>query len=285
MLRFHPSFLTGSLFLIFCCASCKRGGQNADPELFDKVPTEQKLLPVINEVSGIADSKINVGYLWTQEDGGNPPRLMLVHHDGTVSKSIYLKGVTNRDWEDIALVGNEIYIAETGDNGQAYADYAFYRINEPAIATDTVDHVQAIRFVYPDGSHDAEAFLVDPVTKDIFIITKRDLPSRVYKLSYPYQQNNTLSFIENLSFTGVTSAALSVDGKEILVKNYNTVYYYHHQSTEPVSQSLLSPYKLIPVKSEPQGEALCFAQDGSGFYTLSEKASAPEVQLYFYHRK
>ena len=37
-------------------------------------------------------------------------------------------------------------------------------------------------------------------------------------------------------------------------------------------------------QQEPQGEAIVFANSDSGFYTLSEKALASEVKLYFYKR-
>ncbi len=59
--------------------------------------------PGLLEVSGIADSKTNPGYLWVQEDSGNPPNIELLQHDGTWLKTIHLANVVNRDWEDIVL--------------------------------------------------------------------------------------------------------------------------------------------------------------------------------------
>jgi len=41
----------------------------------------------------------------------------------------------------------------------------------------------------------------------------------------------------------------------------------------------------VPYEEEPQGEALTWTKDGSGFYTLSEKSKGKESFLYFYSLK
>ena len=255
--------------------------------IFDSLPTGYVLSPTISEISGIADSKVNPGYVWGQEDSGNPPQLYLIQHNGVVQKRVYLKGVTNRDWEDMALAGNDIYIAETGDNGRVYSEYCFYRFPEPSASTDTVNTIEKIRFVYEDGAHDAESFLVDPVSKDIYIFTKRDNPSLLFKLDYPYSLTdvNTARKVGSLPYTSIVSADITDDGKEVLVKNYSAIYYYKRVANETIEQALAKPYSTLSYKVEPQGEAISFAQDGSGFFTISEKAFWNNVQLYFYKRK
>jgi hypothetical protein len=283
-----------ALFILFSYSqlvsfsSCQK--KSADPGgvlIFDSVPIAKPLNPVVNEISGVADSRANAGYLWGQEDSGNPPQLYLVSHDGSLAKTIYIKGVTNRDWEDMALSGNDIFIAETGDNGLAFSEYVFYRFPEPLFTTDTVRNAEAIRFKYADGPHDAEAFLVDPASKDIFIITKRDSPSKIFRLAYPYSSTslNTAAEAGTLPYSGVVSAAISADGKEILIKTYPAVFYYKRSNGESIDQALRKIYTQLPYKMEPLGEALGFARDNSGFYTLSEKGFGSSVNLYFYKRR
>jgi hypothetical protein len=285
--QFPPKALRLLLIVLGACSlmSCKKNKNIAAPPLiFDSLPLIRPLVPILYEVSGIADSKINPGYIWTEQDSGNPPEVYLVRHDGVLQKKIYLKGIVNRDWEDLALFNDEVYLAETGDNAKAYTEYAFYKFSEPPLAADTVSAIETIRFVYPDGSHDAEAFLIDPDTKNIFIITKSDNPSRIYRLSYPYGASNTVGLVGSLPYTGVVSAALSADGSEIIVKTYTDLYYYRRQANEPVDLSLKNTYTSLAYQVEPQGEAVCFARDGSGFFTLSEKGFATTVDLYFYKR-
>lgn len=252
----------------------------------DTVPVLNPVTPLIREASGIADSKINEGYLWVQEDSGNPPELCLLAHDGKVFKKIFIKNATNRDWEDMAIAGNDIYIADIGDNNQVYKSYSFYHFPEPSSSIDTVKNVSTISFQYSDGSHDAEAFIIDPESKDIFIITKRDNSSKIYNLAFPYNRLlNTALPVASLPYTGVVSAALSVDGMEILIKTYLGINLYKRNAGQSILQALQSSPIKIKYILEPQGEALCFSNNNTGFFTLSEKGIGRTVSLYFYPRK
>ena len=274
-------------FLLLACNKELPPSDKTAATAFDSIPVVKPAIPIINEASGIADSKINSGYLWVEEDSGNPPQLYLLGHDGKVLKTIYIKGAVNRDWEDMTLANDTIYIADIGDNNQTYPDYAIYQFAEPPSSMDTVTSFNTIRFMYPDGSHDAEAFLIDASTKDIYIITKRDNPSKIYKLSFPYSVTsvNTVTLVSSLPYTIVVSAAMSHDGKEIIVKTYTSLYYYTRSPGEMIEQALNKNYTTLPYIPESQGEAITFAADDSGFFTLSEKGFASAVNLYFYKRE
>ena len=281
-------FILATYFQLVSFSSCSKNSSAVGAVLlFDSLPTGKTLNPMVSEISGIADSKANTGYLWGEEDSGNPPQIYLISHDGTVAKKIYIKGVTNRDWEDMALSGNDIYIAETGDNNLSYSEYSFYKFPEPSSTADTIKAVENIRFKYPDGSHDAEAFLVDATSKDIYIITKRDNVSKIYKLAYPYSTTslNTVTEAGSLPYSGVVSAAISPDGKEIIIKTYPALFHYKRNESETIAQALQKTYTTLSYKLEPQGESVTFAADNSGFYTLSEKGFGSSVNLYFYKRK
>ena len=283
--------MSGVLLLCFFISgiACHKNETNdiVNRPIFDTVPIAKPVVPLIEEASGIADSKMNEGYLWVQEDSGNPPELYLLGHDGQVSKKMVIKNAVNRDWEDMTVAGNEIYIADIGDNNQVYPEYSIYYFPEPSSSVDTIKNASTISFQYPDGSHDAEAFLVDAASKDIYIITKRQNTSQIYKIGYPYQSTsvNTASLVGSLSYPGVVSAAISVDGKEILIKTYFGINYYKRNAGESIVQALNSKPTAIPYKIEPQGEAICFSKNNTGFYTLSEKGMSNTVNLYFYKRK
>jgi len=271
------------VYLFFLCQCQKSNQTSATVPVFDTVPARKELNPLISEISGIADSKINPGYLWGQEDSGNPSQLYLINHEGTVSKKLHLAGISNRDWEDMALVNGIIYIAETGDNARAYNNYKFYKFPEPSANVDTVTNIETINFTYPDGSHDAEAFLVDASSQNIYVITKGDNPSKIYRLNYPYNvANNTVTFVGTLPYTGVVSAAGSAN--EIIIKTYTSLFYYKRVQNESIEQSLRKTYTTLSYAIEPQGEAITFAANGGGFYTLSEKGFASTVGIYFYKR-
>lgn len=281
-------FFSLSVFLVALCACQKE--ISGEPiaisgTTYDSIPVAKILNPIINEASGIAASKKNPGYIWVQEDSGNPTELKLIAETGTTLKNIYIKSVINRDWEEMKLCGNDLYVADIGDNAQVYPTYSIYKFAEPLSTVDTITNVDTIQFKYPDGSHDAEAFLIDPLSKDIFIITKRDFPARVYKLSFPYASMSILTLEGTIPVLAVTAAALSADGKEILIRTYTSILHYKKESGQSIFQALQSTYKSLPHQMEPMGEAITFAIDNTGFFTLSEKSSASSVNLYFYRKR
>jgi hypothetical protein len=270
-------------FFFFCFCS-KTTDSSIDVPF--KTPVTKMMNTAISEASGIAYSTTQQGKLWVEEDSGNPPQLYLINNNGELVHKTYVKNATNRDWEDMAIANNQLFIADIGDNNLVYSDYAVYTFAEPVVLTDTITTAKIIRFKYPDGAHDAEAFLVDPASKNIFIITKRDIPSKIYKLAYPYDQSmNTAINVGSLNYSGVTAAALSPDSKEVIVKTYTDLYYYKRKNGDALSETIQQAYSKIPYSLEPQGEALSFAADNGGFYTLSEQIMNSAVSLYFYQRK
>ncbi len=283
-------FRSLSILLIVAClmeiAACQKKAAVSNQESPDAVPARFAVNPMIAEASGITDSKRNTGYLWVEEDSGNPTQLYLLSHDGSVLKKVFIKGSTNRDWEDMALSDGKIYIAETGDNSLAYSNYAFYIFSEPDKTVDTVSNFEKISFQYADGPHDAEAFLVEPTSKNIYVITKNDSLSEIYKLSAPLSSSSiqTAKFIGKLKISGVTSACISLNGKEIILKTYTSLLYYRLNERETIESILKKDAVKIPYTIEPQGEAVTFAADNSGYFTLSEKGLASSQYLYFYKK-
>jgi hypothetical protein len=273
---------------------CKKKSSNIIMPSFVATPVSTGIVPgLVDEASGIADSKANPGNLWVEQDSGNPNDLILLSYNGTVVKKINIKPSVNRDWEDIAIANgpvagsNYIYLADIGDNNSAYPNYTIYRFTEPLASVDTVFNVESIRFQYPDGSHDAEAIVIDNATKDIYVITKRDNPSRLYKIAYP--QNtlaiNMAALIGSLSFSGVVGAALSASGNELLVKTYTSIFYWNRSRNESIGSVIMTSPVALSYQLEPQGEAICFKNDNTGFYTLSERpAVVTSVSLNFYKR-
>jgi len=286
-----PGLFLIILITILSPVFCKKKDVSAHIPFTDQ-PQAVLLKGDLNEVSGIADSENNPGYCWVQEDSGNPPQIILLGHDGIILKKVLISGAVNRDWEDIVLsvTGNPVkptlYIGDFGDNAGIHNNYSIYRFQEPLSKIDTVYAFDKINFQYPDKAHDAEAMFIDKVTGDIYIITKRDAKSRIYRLSFPQQINTviTATYITELPYNGVVSAAISPDGREIIIKTYNTLYYYKKSVAEPFDSLFNKPNRQLNYTIEPQGEAIGFASNGKGFFTLSEKAGSSSVNLYYYKR-
>ena len=84
----------------------------------------------------------------------------------------------------------------------------------------------------------------------------------------------------------MTSAASSSSGDELLIKTYTSLSYWKRNMNETIGDALKRAPGTLNYQVEPQGEAVCFRNDNSGFYTLSERPSLiSAVSLNFYQRK
>ncbi len=252
---------------------------------------------LLSESSGVAPSKQNPGYLWTEEDSGNPAEIQLINQKGEVAGRYTLAGVDNRDWEDIAvgpgpLPGKSyVYVAEIGDNKLRYPVKIIYRFPEPTLprnklpVVDTIRNFDHIRLQLPDGPKNAEAIMVDPGTLDLYVLSKED-NCVLYRASYPQSLTKTtmMQRLSSIPIGYVTSAAISPDGQEILVRSYHQLDYFRRGVDESIVDALKKP-RLLPLAEEPQGEAIGWATDGSGYYTTSERTFFFAQPLYFYRRR
>lgn len=282
----RPYWLFPVLLLAVACQP-----SSPDPAIptFASVPRASSLQPgLIDEVSGIADSRTMPNHLWAEEDGGNPARLALLSHGGSVTGYVALPA-PNRDWEDLTIGPGPqagisyLYLADIGDNNVQNEVNYVYRFLEPKRLSEPVGAVERIAFRYPDGARDAETLFIDPLTNDLWVISKRETSVHLYRLPYPQStsQIQTAEARGELPLWYVTSGAVSPDGHEILLKTYTGIYHWARTGSEPIADALQKrPYQTLSYRLEPQGEAVCFDRAGTGYFTLSERASAdiPSVQ-------
>ena len=272
------------------------------PSFVEGQPQDRGILQFreINEASGIAASKKNIGILWTHNDSGDSARIFAIDTHGKLLGVYHIDGVTNRDWEDIEVGpgpenGEEyIYISETGDNLAQYSTKYVYRVPEPKVDSNqttvyaTLKGCEIITFKYPDGPRDAETLLLDPLTKDLYVVSKREKHVNVYLLSYPQSltDTKTIKYMLTLPFTMVTGGDISYNGEEILIKTYDSVYYWKKNAGQSVTEALKNKYYTLPYFHEPQGEAIGWSYNADGYYTTSEETELRiPAHLYFYPRQ
>lgn len=278
-------------------ACSQKKGKDADSDIFSPGKTLVEVTDKkLEEASGLAASANNPGLLWTHNDSGNRAEIFLIDAKLNIKLTVTLDKVINRDWEDIAVgpgpeAGkNYIYVADIGDNMAIFPYKIIYRFEEPKFSegssTLTVGKFDRIVFQL-DLKKDTESLMIDPKTKNLYVVSKRETPVYVYELKYPYSTTDTLTAqkIGSVPFGQVVAADFSPDGTEILMKNYNNVLYWKIDKGENIASVLKRNPSIVNYVEEPQGESVTFARDGSGFYTISETVKGERSYLYFYPRK
>jgi hypothetical protein len=247
------------------------------------------------EASGIAPAYNSDNCIWVVEDSGNEAGVHLLGADGQYKSFVSLP-LQNRDWEDMATgpgpIENKkyIYLADIGDNNLKHNEYTIYRFEEPPANEKSVNLIESIKFTYPGSSPiNAETILLDPTTKDIYIISKDQLNVQVYKLPYPQSTNavTEAQFLGAIPYLFIVGGDISPDGTEILLKSYVSVFYWKLKKDESIFQALSRTRDIgAPYVQENQGEAICWSKNAKGYFTLSEMLDSPEPQkLYFYSKK
>ena len=271
----------------------------------------------LDEVSGVAASYDNSDVLWCIDDSAGAV-LFAVNTDGSRNGNWTVTGASNTDWEDVAVANGYVYVADIGDNAAARGTIVIYRIVEPTTtgSNGTIDagDIEAITCQYPgtplgEGggtARDAETLLVDPLTNDMYIVTKRTSVPQVFRLAYQasYSGTQTLEHVGNLSALPEPSSpptpgqavggCISANGKEALLKTYDKVFRYSRTASQSVIEMLQGtrvetacvglgsfPYQ------EPQSEAITFDATDSGYYTISETGTGADAIIFpiFYYAR
>ncbi|MGQ0802654.1 MAG: hypothetical protein ACT4PI_02140 [Actinomycetota bacterium] len=272
--------------LLAACAPAKKG----PPPLCSRFvgATGQVQSNDLTEISGIEASAISPGVLWAHNDSGDSPRVFAMTASGQHLGWFGLTGASNVDWEALSLGPGPVagqsylYVGDIGDNNHVRPSIVVYRVAEPAVDVNnppgdgqTLVGVETFVLTYPDGPHDAEALLVDPVSGDLVIVTKElSGPAGEYVLPAPIA-NGMLTKAADLGVSLVTAGDAAPDGGTVVLRTYGSVLLF----TRPPGSSVASGFQSAPCTgasaSEPQGEAITFSPDGQAYATISEGAHPP----------
>jgi hypothetical protein len=246
--------------------------------------------------SGIAASRAHAGVLYAHLDAGGGAVVYAMTYAGKALGDYTLMGITATDWEDIAVgpcaSGDCIYIGDIGDNaarmgGTTRTQIQVLRVAEPnvsmtqAATQQMLGDVTVLRFTYPDKAHDAETLMVDPVTKDILIITKEtDGNSSIFRAAAntPADTPTVLEKVGNVQIGASGQAAqasagdISPTGDRFMVRSYTAILLWPRAAT--FAATFAATPKMVPSPTETQGEGLTFTSDGKAWLSAGERARA-----------
>lgn len=252
----------------------------------------------LTEASGLAASARNPGVLWMHNDGSRQ-RLYAFSTNGVHLANFNFNSIVS-DLEDLAVGPGPVpglsylYVGDIGGSGGTNVvrgQVRVLRIPEPAVdlawagdaRSSDFDDVETFTLVYPDGSYDAEALMVDPITADVFIITKQESGARVYRAHLNAAAPGapiTLNFVRTVPFAIVSAADMSPT--QIAFRREDFAMLWSRCDNEPIGAALARAGRSIPVvgpPAEPNGESIAFLPDGAGYLTVSEGSNPA---LYFF---
>lgn len=257
--------------------------------------------PLLNEASGLAVSRNRPELLWSHNDSGHPNRLFVIDPAGEEFGYFTVTGAGSRDYEDICIGPgpvdglNYIYLADIGDNLAQHNYIVVYRFPEPDLSnvqpggTYAVDSnlVERFEFTYPNGPRDAETLMIDPRTQDLFIVSKRDFRSLIYKTLQPLVSGtrSELTLLAQLPFNGVIAGDIQADGSRVVLKDFSKIYTWERLPDESIIDAMTRQPQHLPYDLEPQGESIAIHPNGNQYFTISEQSGvvAPPIQAYKKH--
>jgi hypothetical protein len=262
---------------------------NYESELLSRFPAPLK------EASGLVRGSGN--FWWSHNDSGDGPFLYAVDPKGTLLGKVEVQGAKNNDWEELTAgpcLGNAfkercLYIGDIGDNSfWRRDDDVIYVVREPTPKSQKVDLLETLPIRYAGRPANSEAFVYDATGKQFLIFTKqKNGLSRVYTRSLnkaepllkKIAEIDISKIFSNPSGWSITGAAISQDGKTLLLRSYMSAFRWFRSPRDSWSKVLTSSPTVIPLQPEQQGEAIAFGPKEQDFYTTSEKV--PNLVHYF----
>lgn len=257
----------------------------------------------INESSGLVASKCQENIFWTHNDSGDGAFVFAINRTGEKLGTFAVKNAKNIDWEDIAAIKNQdgecvLYIGDTGNNMRARGELTIYLVKEPIVSAATknsseknpveTEAAQAVKYKYPNGQHDCETLMINPLTGDIYVLTKRlQGSSGVYKLKagFDAKKINQLEKIADFSIPRfpkgfLTGGDISSDGRRAIICDYFSAYeIVLPDNAKNFDDIWKQPLEIVDLGEREQGEAVCYSPDGKAIYATSEKKNSPLIEV------
>lgn len=256
----------------------------------------------ISEMSGLVKSRRRADLYWVHNDSGDGARLFAIDGEGrsilpTYSKFTFYGDAPeqgkqewqgfqvlyaeNIDWEDIAVDENYLYVADTGNNGNARRNLVIYALSEidPTASTRSAV-VRKLPVVYPDqldwpprAPHfDSESLFT--ADGKLYLLTKHrkggfmggwEPGAKLYRLDSEFSdRDNVLTQVgSHPAILAATGADVSPDGQTLAVISVDSLWLFSRPATG--DNWLSSPgrqYRLDPTVFR-QAEAIAWMDDAT----------------------
>ena len=250
----------------------------------------------IREASGLARSQRQADLLWIINDNGAKELVHAIDHSGDRLGEFKLKKSRNVDWEDLASFQLDdtpyLMVADIGDNDAKRDFRTLYFVEEPkAKKKDDKKLDWRVDFFYPDGPRDAEAAAVEVDRERALILSKRDLPPRLYEVPLRDESGEivaaiglgTVNSLQRPSRREVEFAPkskdwywqpvgmdISADNRAAVILTYRAVYYYQRRADQSWLNALNAKPARISVGNFKNAESVAFGNDARLIFVTGE---------------
>lgn len=232
----------------------------------------------LDEASGLVASGALDDVVWTHNDG-DEAALYALDLTGRLLNLVVLADADAFDIEDIARAPSQtravLWLADIGDNVAMRSYVQLLGVPEPQQSDGSIEVSARVRVTYPDGPVDAEAFFIDPRTRDGYIISKATdgTAATIYRIPGPLAAGEVVAEeVGALDAIGPITAADMRDDAIIARSEGRAVWWFVHED-QSVADALAETPCNVPLGSEEQGEAIAFVAEG--YLTTSEGRGAP----------
>ena len=217
--------------------------------------------------------------MWTVEDSGNANKIYKVDYKGKIKKEFEVKDAKNRDWEDLTKdKSGNLYIGDFGNNFNDRKNLAIYKLPNPEKEKGDKIDSEKIKFNYPEQKDfppkkakryfDTESFF--HWNNNLYLITKNrsrpyDGKTFIYKVpdkkgEYDAKLVAEFVFCKNQDDCSATSAAISPNGKTIVVLTYGLLWIITDFKFDDFSKGKM---QKIDLGIRSQLESVCFKDENT----------------------
>lgn len=250
------------------------------------------------EASGAVTSRRDPGLLWLVDDHEGADELWAVSTDGRQVARLRVEGMSAVNAESLAAGPCSaedpepcLYVGDIGDNVGGREHVRVLRVREPDLRRGAPPAAtpDVVELRYPEGARDAEALLVDAHGVP-FIVAKAAFdtqtgvtgPTRLYaaagfrdgplldlgEVPVPEPATPVVTLVYGNTVTGADSAP-----GRVLLRTYDQIVEF----VAPDPSADLASFPTWPVRRvtapwQPQAEAVAYAADGCGYFSISEGA-------------
>ncbi|NRA11622.1 MAG: hypothetical protein HRT57_06685 [Crocinitomicaceae bacterium] len=250
---------------------------------------EHKLSENLSEISGL--ELLNDSTLIAVNDGGNKPRLFLLNLKGKVTKIINVLDVKNKDWEDITIDKEHIYIGDIGNNSNKRSNLKIYKIKIEDILKKKEVKAKTIKFNYGEQTaypptEDSMFFDAEGMTfydDSIWVFTKdrSTTPngySRIYKI--PTTPGTYTVYKSGQAYIGkngwLTDGVTAVD----VYKNHFYILTYNRYIIKKYANGKFTNVSSFKFKSVAQRESIVVLNKASIFVADEKNPLTGPMKLY-----